>query len=158
IASGNPLAAAIRAAQQELNSRAAAAGNTDPPDPYPLLVVRPDGVTAYEVALAAARTWDSDFGYEVVDADWKLAYPAADPLLAQAMNHAVLQARERQQLLAEAAPRRYGGRASAVGGAGGAGAGRGKGRGSGRGVGEFSDNGVQLASETDGGGDSQNKP
>src|SRR5690606_31892672 len=36
--SGNPLAAAIRAAREELNSRAKMAGQTDLPDPYPLLI------------------------------------------------------------------------------------------------------------------------
>ena len=74
--SGNPLAAAIRAAHEELNSRAVAAGQTDMPDPYPLLIVRPDGAGAYAAALDAISSWESDYGYEFVEADWKLEYPS----------------------------------------------------------------------------------
>ena len=118
LGSGNPLAAAIRAAQEELNARARAGGVTELPDPYPLFIVRPDGIKAYEVALAATRTWDSDYGYEFVDADWKLTFPEADPRLAQIMTHAIDTARERQRLLAMAAPSRYGTRLTGTGGPG----------------------------------------
>lgn len=153
IGAGNPLAAAIRAAHEELNARARAAGETDPPDPYPLFIVRPDGVNAYEVALAATRSWDSDFGYEFVDADWKLEYPQADARLAQITEHAIEQARERQKLLALAAPSRYSGRMTGRAGGGGGGRGRTGSGGSlgGEGDGEFSGGGpssVQLAGGT----------
>ena len=117
--SGNPLNAAIRAAREELNARATAAGQTDLPDPYPLLIVRPDGAYAYGAALSAISTWDSDFGYEFVDADWKLEYPDTDPRLEQVMRHAVEQARQRQAMLAKAAPRRYGPRLALGSGEGG---------------------------------------
>jgi hypothetical protein len=125
--SGNPLAAAIRAAHEELNGRAAAAGRTDLPDPYPLLIVRPDGAAAYAAAIDAIRSWDSDYGYEFVEADWKLKYPELDPRLAQVMNHAVDEARQRQALLAKVAPRQYGSRLGGAGGGGGGGAGDGDG-------------------------------
>jgi hypothetical protein len=118
--SGNPLAAAVRAAHEELNGRAAAAGQTAMPDPYPLLIVRPNGAAAYAAALDAIRSWDSDYGYEFVEASWKLKFPEPDPRLAQVMAHAVDEARQRQALLARVAPRRYGPRLS-VGGAGGGG-------------------------------------
>ena len=121
--SGNPLSAAIRAAREELNARAAAAGQTDLPDPYPLLIVRPDGTYAYSAALSAIGSWDSDFGYEFVEADWKLEYPDTDPRLEQVMRHAVEQARQRQAMLAKAAPRRYGPRLSLGSGEGGGGGG-----------------------------------
>jgi hypothetical protein len=128
--SGNPLAAAIRAAHEELNGRAAAAGRTDLPDPYPLLIVRPDGAAAYAAAIDAIRSWDSDYGYEFVEADWKLKYPELDPRLAQVMAHAVDEARQRQALLAKVAPRQYGSRLSGAGdggdGVGGAGDGFGE--------------------------------
>jgi len=117
--SGNPLNAAIRAAREELNARATAAGQTDLPDPYPLLIVRPDGAYAYGAALSAISSWDSDFGYEFVDADWKLEYPDTDPRLEQVMRHAVEQARQRQAMLAKAAPRRYGPRLALGSGEGG---------------------------------------
>ncbi|RIK75566.1 MAG: hypothetical protein DCC67_15140 [Planctomycetota bacterium] len=137
--SGNPLASAIRAAREELNARAHAAGEADLPDPYPLIIVRPDGAEYYALALAAISSWDADFGYEFVEADWKIEYPPQDPRLSQAMEHAVGLARERQALLARVAPRRYGIRAGGgVGGSGGVGAGRmelGVGEGGGQGSG-----------------------
>jgi chemotaxis protein histidine kinase CheA len=117
--SGNPLAAAIRAAREELNARATAAGQTDLPDPYPLLIVRPDGAYAYGAAMSAISSWDADFGYEFVDADWKLEYPETDLRLEQTMRHAVEQARQRQAMLAKAAPRRYGPRLALGSGEGG---------------------------------------
>ena len=132
--SGNPLAAALRAAREELNARAKAAGQTDLPDPYPLLIVRPDGAYAYGAATSAISSWDSDFGYEFVDADWKLEYPSYDPRLDQMMRHAVDQARQRQAMLAKAAPRRYGSRLALGVGEGGDGGG---GDGSGSGGGAF---------------------
>jgi len=153
ITAGNPLAAAIRAAHEELNARARAGGETDPPDAYPLFIVRPDGVNAYEVALAATRTWDSDFGYEFVEADWNLEYPQPDARLAQITSHAVEQARERQKLLALAAPRRYSGRmlgagAGAGGGRGRAGASGGLGTGDGGQSGGGDSSSIQLAGGT----------
>jgi hypothetical protein len=115
VRSGNPLAAAVRAAREELNARAAAAGAGDQPDPYPLLVVRPNGARAYAYALDAIEAWDADYGYEFVEADWKLEFPDPDPRLAQVMNHAVAQARQRQAMLARVAPRRYGSRLASRG-------------------------------------------
>lgn len=133
--SGNPLAAAVRAAHEELNGRAAAAGQADLPDPYPLLIVRPDGAAAYAAALDAIRSWDSDYGYEFVEADWKLQYPETDPRLAQVMAHAVDEARQRQALLARVAPRRYAPRLGGVGVGGGGLDGLGEGDGMGAGYG-----------------------
>ncbi|MCA9238500.1 MAG: hypothetical protein KDA44_23675, partial [Planctomycetales bacterium] len=104
---GNPLAAAVRAARERLNQDAARAGAAEAPDAYPLLIVRPDATDAYFVAMRAIRAWDDDFGYEFVDSDWKLQYPAIDPVLADVMNHAVMQARDRMQMLAQAAPSRF---------------------------------------------------
>ncbi|MEO2049528.1 MAG: hypothetical protein ABGX16_23470 [Pirellulales bacterium] len=106
--SGNPLAKALRAARDLLNTRAAKAGDTEPPDPYPLLVVRPDGIQQYLAARTAIKSWDADFGYEFIDQQWTLQYPESDPEMAQVMQHAVLQGRERTAMLIQNAPRRYG--------------------------------------------------
>ena len=106
--SGNPLAKALRAARDLLNARAAQAGESEPPDPYPLLVVRPDGIRQYAAARTAIESWDADFGYEFINTQWSLQYPDTDPELALAMRHAVLQGRERIAMLIQAAPRRYG--------------------------------------------------
>jgi hypothetical protein len=75
------------------------------------LLVRPDGATAYYAAWAALRSWGSDFGYELIEADWELAYPPADPALAATVREAVAGARVRQERIAAAAPRQYASRA-----------------------------------------------
>ena len=142
IRSGNPLAAAMRAAREDLNARAVAAGvaEIDLPNPYPLLIVRPNGSAAYAAATSAIGAWDADYGYEFVEADWKLQYPAPDAQLGQVMMHAVEQARQRQAVLAKAAPRRYGSRLTR-GGAGPGGGGDGVGDGSGDGFSELAGGG-----------------
>ncbi len=105
---GNPLAAALRASREYLNAKAAKAGEPEPPDPYPLLLIRPDGVTQYRRALAAIASWDAAFGYEFIDGDWKLEFPELpDPQLAQVQRHAQLNARDHLARLVRAAPRRF---------------------------------------------------
>ena len=105
---GNPLAAAVRAAREYLTERSTADSGMAG-DPYPLLLVRPDGIAAYYRAREALASWNADFGYELVDADWTLALPVADPLLAQRESRAVEMARLRHEQLILAAPSRYGG-------------------------------------------------
>ena len=103
---GNPLAAALRAARERL----LAEGGFNPQqsaEPYPLLLVRPDGIAAYYAARSAMKSWASEFGYELIGEDWKLDFQAADAQLAQVMQSAVDTARVRQQQLAAAAPSHY---------------------------------------------------
>lgn len=102
---GNPLATALRAAREHLASRPDAAGTTES-QPYPLLLVRPSGVMAYYAAREAIGSWGSDFGYQLVDEDWQLAFPAADPMLADVEARAIDEARSRLQWLAEVRPKR----------------------------------------------------
>ncbi len=105
---GNPLAAALRASRELLNRRAREAGLPEPPDPYPLLIVRPQGNRMYHQARIAIQSWDSDYGYEFVEQDRKLVYPIEpDVGLAQAQQHAVINARERLESRINAAPSRY---------------------------------------------------
>lgn len=105
---GNPLAAALRASREYLNNKAAQSGAPEPPDPYPLILVRPDGITAYLLARMAITSWDSDYGYEFIEQDWKIEYPdLPDPQLARAQQHAVLLARERLIRLVQAAPSQF---------------------------------------------------
>ncbi|TWU21900.1 hypothetical protein [Bythopirellula polymerisocia] len=105
---GNPLAAALRASREYLNNKAAKGGDYAPPDPYPLMIIRPDGIKQYALARAAITSWDSDYGYEFIDEDMKLTFPeAADPQLARAQQHAVIIARDRLLQLAQAAPSRF---------------------------------------------------
>ncbi len=105
---GNPLAAALRASREYLNDKAAKAGDYAPPDPYPLMIIRPDGIQQYALARAAITSWDADYGYEFIDKDMQLSFPElADPNLARAQQHAIIIARDRLQQLAQAAPSRF---------------------------------------------------
>ncbi|MDR0870987.1 MAG: hypothetical protein LBN39_09365, partial [Planctomycetaceae bacterium] len=45
-------------------------------EPYPLLVVRPSGTEAYGGVRQAIGSWIADYGYELVNEDWKVEYPA----------------------------------------------------------------------------------
>ena len=64
ITPGNALAAGLRAMREELARRQQASGG-DTVKPYPLLLVRPDGVEAYYAARKAIKSWGSEFGYEL---------------------------------------------------------------------------------------------
>jgi hypothetical protein len=91
----NPLAVALRAASEYLarQSPDRSAGN-----PYPLLIVRPSSIRAYYAARAALQSWGEDFGYEMVDEDWKIQYIPPDPKLADVLESSVDLARRRMEL------------------------------------------------------------
>ncbi|MGB7347710.1 MAG: hypothetical protein WBD20_26035 [Pirellulaceae bacterium] len=57
--------------------------------PYPMLVVRPDGIDTYAAARAALQDWDDQFGYELVPADVKLAYGTPDASLKKRVDEAI---------------------------------------------------------------------
>lgn len=100
----NPLAVALRATREHLvSTRAVNPDNAG--EPYPLLLVRPDGIGAYYAARSAMSSWGTDFGYEFIDQDWKLAFKSADSTLADKVNRAVVDARRHQAELALVAPR-----------------------------------------------------
>jgi hypothetical protein len=86
--SANPLDAALRTIRIHVMQTYG-----DPAPPYPLLVVRPDGIDSYGAARMAMRDWDDQFGYELVPAEVKLAYSKPDSNLKRridlAINHAV---------------------------------------------------------------------
>lgn len=98
---GNPLASALRAARETMGRRQTPGDGA----PYPLLLIRPDGISAYECVLAAMNSWGSEFGYELIGQDWPLEFPPPDPQLAVAMRQAIGEGRLRQSYLARAAPR-----------------------------------------------------
>jgi hypothetical protein len=102
---GNPLASALRAAREHV---VAAQGGTNDAaaQPYPLLLVRPSGVMAYYAAREAIQSWGSDFGYQLIDEDWTLTFPPADPTLAQVEKRAIEESRARLAWLAEVRPTR----------------------------------------------------
>ncbi|QEG43251.1 hypothetical protein [Roseimaritima ulvae] len=88
---GNPLDAALRTIRYHWQQ-------TDPdgPAPYPLLIVRPDGITSYAAARAAMQGWDDQFGYELVPGETELAFPAADSSLRARVDVAIREAVARQ--------------------------------------------------------------
>jgi hypothetical protein len=102
----NPLAMALRTEREYLLSQRGFDPKRDG-EPYPLLLVRPDGVVAYYAARMAMKNWGAEFGYEFIEADWKLAYQPPDPQLARMVQDAVDSARVVQQRLIAAAPREY---------------------------------------------------
>jgi hypothetical protein len=103
----NPLASAVRAARDHIVALAGDTKSTDA-EPYPLFLVRPDGIEAYYAARAAMQSWGSDFGYQTIDQDWQLEFLPADAQLANLERKAVEEARERQRWLAQLSPDRYG--------------------------------------------------
>jgi len=101
---GNPLDAALRATREHW----ARQGDTvTHGEPYPLLIVRPNGTLAYNYAREALKAWDDEFGYELIDAEMQLEYPDRDPALRELLKRTVQQARERQAVLIAAMPSQY---------------------------------------------------
>jgi hypothetical protein len=61
---------------------------------------------AYYAAREAIQSWGSDFGYQLIDEDWTLTFPPADPTLAQVEKRAIDESRARLAWLAEVRPTR----------------------------------------------------
>ncbi len=99
---GNPLASALRATREYLAQQTPEAKQAQ--EPYPLLLVRPEGIEAYYAARAALDTWGSEFGYELVGSDWKLKFPEPDPRLAELTRQVVAEARLRQREYIQSSP------------------------------------------------------
>ena len=100
---GNPLNACLQAVRRHWRElRQEGQG-----DPYPLLVVRPDGVGAYLQARRGLKDWDDEFGYELIEQELELAYPKPDPALAQILQQTARVTRQRQAALAAAMPNRF---------------------------------------------------
>jgi hypothetical protein len=67
----------------------------DEPKPYVLLIVRPNGSIAFYLARKFLQNLDQPFGYELVEEDFQLALPEADPHAQKACRDAI------EELLAE---------------------------------------------------------
>ena len=99
----NPLASGLRAAREHMiRTRGSKPG--DDGMPYPLLLVRPDGIGAYLAARAAMGSWSTEFGYELIDQDWPIEFPPADPDMTMAIRQAITEGRLKQAYLARNAP------------------------------------------------------
>ncbi len=101
----NALASALRTVREYL-ARTGQVGVGS--EPYPLLIVRPDGATSYAAARRAMQSWDAEFGYELIEDEVTLEYPPADPQLVAELQRTVDEARRIQRDLARAAPSRHG--------------------------------------------------
>lgn len=99
---GNPLDSVLRAIRNHLESIDATGGAT----PYPLLIVRPDGIRTYAMARGAMASWDDQFGYELVANELTLKFPKFERPLDVELEKIVAQARERQIALIAAMPNR----------------------------------------------------
>ena len=102
----NPLASAVRAVREYWVRHQ----GFDPDrsgEPYPLLLVRPEGIIAYYCARRALQAWGPEFGYELVDADWELKYPPSDISMAGVVAQALRDARATHLRAIAAAPRAY---------------------------------------------------
>ena len=66
--------------------------------PYPLLVVRPGGEESFGLARRAMKSWDDEFGYELVESDRLLDFGQSDKQLAEIVNQSVNDARNRQRI------------------------------------------------------------
>ncbi len=99
---GNPLDAVLRAVRSHLEKLEATGGVA----PYPLLIVRPDGIRTYAMARSAMASWDDQFGYELVGADMDLKFPPFEKPIGSELEQVVSLARERQVALIAAMPGR----------------------------------------------------
>ncbi|MEM1069173.1 MAG: hypothetical protein AAGI63_09775 [Planctomycetota bacterium] len=101
--SANPLDAALRTIRLH-----AMKNYGDPVSPYPLLIVRPDGIAAYAAARQAMRDWDDQFGYELVPGEVKLGYGESDSNLKRRVDVAIRTA-VKQQTAQQSIARQFGG-------------------------------------------------
>lgn len=100
---GNPLDSALRVLRVAYQKKDTTFGITQPP--YPLLMVRPDGIQTYALARSAMGSWDDQFGYELIEGDMKLAFPEGLPGLSEQLVSAIDIARQRQQAMIASIPR-----------------------------------------------------
>lgn len=97
LASGNMLDAALLTIR-EYWERYDLAGEQG--SPYPLIVVRPDGAETFVLARRAMKSWDDEFGYELVDSELNVEFGKYDDQLAGEVKQAIAAARQRQNALA----------------------------------------------------------
>ncbi|MBQ3351007.1 MAG: hypothetical protein IJG38_11450 [Thermoguttaceae bacterium] len=102
---GSPLEAAMRAKREYLLKQNAFDPVEDG-EPYPLILVRPDGIEYYYAARMAISAFGDDFGYKLIgekQAD-DLVYPPEDSEMTAAIQEAVDRARINMREMAKMAP------------------------------------------------------
>ena len=93
----NPLVAALRTTVRHWRQQGLPPEET----PYPLILVRPQGIAAYYAVRRALQNWKGPLGYELIEGDWQLEFGAEDPQLIQLQRLAVQKARRLQRQLAQ---------------------------------------------------------
>ncbi len=102
---GNPLDAVLRLLRSEYEKLDNNFSGVSAP--YPLLLVRPDGIKTYAYARSAMGGWDDHFGYELIGSDLRLAFPPSQPGTREKIQTTVAAAKERQIALLAAMPRAF---------------------------------------------------
>lgn len=102
---GNPLDSALRVLRLAYQQRDVTFGINQPP--YPLLLVRPDGIYTYVMALEAMSGWDDQYGYELINGDMDLAFPTSIPGLKEQLTETVEVAKNRKRAMIASMPRTY---------------------------------------------------
>ena len=64
---------------------------------YPLIVVRPGGAQTFALARYAMKSWDDEFGYELVESEKLLEFGDQDQQLQAEVRESIREARVRQQ-------------------------------------------------------------
>ena len=100
---GNPLDAALLAIR-EYWTKYDLAGEEG--HPYPLLVIRPSGTQSYVLARRAMSSWDSEFGYEVIEEDKSLDFGEHDSQLKEVILTAIENAKRQHAYVAAVRERR----------------------------------------------------
>ena len=86
----NALSASLRITREYLSD----AGVTEiSGEPYPLIIVRPGGETAFVASRRSLKGWDEDWGYELIPKELELAFPERDDSLADILNNTIAQIR-----------------------------------------------------------------
>ena len=88
----NPLDAILRAASLHYTEQERVPRGTKP---YPLIIVRPDGIDSYYAVRESVKSWGEQFGYELVESDWNLEFPPPDGALKQRLEMQLAASRER---------------------------------------------------------------
>jgi len=104
---GNPLDACLRTIREYLAQQ-----GTIQEEPYPLLLVRPNAVYTYAMAREAMKSWEDEFGYELIEEKVPLKFSPPDENLKTLLLQTIQDARQRQISLSRAMPSRFGERAS----------------------------------------------
>lgn len=101
----NPLALALRTKREFMQKNGLLSEGLEP---YPLLVVRPGSAASYAAVRSAMKSWEAEFGYELVEADIELDYLDPDPRLSQLLSDVIEESRSRRRLFrsVRARPRR----------------------------------------------------